>query len=136
MGTKVEGTCQNGAIWLGDTEPENISGENSVSSNTVSGNAISENSVTQNNDVLEDNSGDNQDNVGNQVSFTYDAEGNLISVTSKGGTTNYYAYDAEHRLIEGKDTAGEVFVQNTYDKKGRVLTQDDGNAHTKIVETD
>ncbi|MBD5466221.1 MAG: PKD domain-containing protein, partial [Lachnospiraceae bacterium] len=74
-----------------------------------------------------------RDNGGNQVTFAYDANNNLSSVTSKGGTSNYYSYDEGHRIVEGRDTDHTLFVQNTYDEKGRVLTQDDGEAATKPV---
>ncbi|MCM1162243.1 MAG: PKD domain-containing protein, partial [Roseburia sp.] len=74
-----------------------------------------------------------RDNGGNQVTFAYDAQKNLSAVTGKGGTSNYYSYDEGHRIVEGRDTNHILFVQNTYDEKGRVLIQDDGNAATKPV---
>ena len=74
-----------------------------------------------------------EDNACNQVLCEYDSQGNMKAVTSKTGTTNYYTYDINHRILVGKDTNNKVFMSNTYDEKGRVLTQDDGDASTALV---
>ncbi len=75
-----------------------------------------------------------RDNGGNQAVFTYDGNNNLTAVKSKGGTTTAYQYDENHRILSGKDTDGNLFVENTYDEKGRVLTQDDGDQTTELME--
>ena len=43
-----------------------------------------------------------------------------------------YAYDADHRLTEGRDSVGRIFA-NTYDAAGRVATQDDGRTDNQLV---
>ena len=74
------------------------------------------------------------DNGGNHATIQYDAKGNVYKITGKRGITNTYLYDAGHRLLVGMDHEDKVFVRNTYDEKGRVLTQDDGDESTKLVE--
>ena len=73
------------------------------------------------------------DCAGNQVSFTYTKAGDLATVTNKRGFTTSYSYDANHKIVQGRDTDNQVFLVNTYDEKGRVLTQDDGRKDTPLV---
>ena len=74
-----------------------------------------------------------KDPAGNVASFVYDAQENLVHVTSKRGTTNTYTYDNWHHILTGTDTDGVLFLENTYDAKGRVLTQDDGDESTPVL---
>ena len=73
------------------------------------------------------------DPAGNQIKFTYDIMGNLLTETGKKGTVNHYTYDRLHRILTGTDTKGVLFVENTYDEVGRVLTQDDGDESTPLL---
>ena len=73
------------------------------------------------------------DPAGNQIKFTYDMMGNLLTETGKKGTVNHYTYDRLHRILTGTDTNGVLFVENTYDEVGRVLTQDDGDESTPLL---
>ena len=73
------------------------------------------------------------DPAGNHIKFTYDMMGNLLTETGKKGTVNHYTYDRLHRILTGTDTNGVLFVENTYDEVGRVLTQDDGDESTPLL---
>ena len=73
------------------------------------------------------------DSAGNHIKFTYDMMGNLLTETGKKGTVNHYTYDRLHRILTGTDTNGVLFVENTYDEVGRVLTQDDGDESTPLL---
>ena len=73
------------------------------------------------------------DPAGNRISFTYDITGNLLTETGKRGTVNHYTYDGQHHILTGTDTDGNLFVENTYDETGRVLTQDDGDESTPLL---
>ncbi len=73
------------------------------------------------------------DPAGNHIKFTYDIMGNLLTETGKKGTVNHYTYDRLHRILTGTDTNGVLFVENTYDEVGRVLTQDDGDESTPLL---
>ncbi len=65
------------------------------------------------------------DNLGRQVSFTYDASNNLTVITDANGnkTTYAYQYDDAGRLASFTDPAGTVSY--TYDPNGNVLTVND-----------
>lgn len=63
------------------------------------------------------------DPVGRTWQYAYDATSNLISVRDAAGGVTQYAYDANHRMSSAADARGVVFLQNTYDARGRVITQ-------------
>ena len=60
-----------------------------------------------------------QDNLGRTVSYGYDANGNLTSVTDPEQHVTSYTYDAGNRLVTVKTRnqqgSAEVLVTNTYD---------------------
>ncbi len=57
------------------------------------------------------------DSFGNQISYTYDAGGNLTAMTLPGGKKVTYQYDHAHRLIGVRDWLGNFAVYK-YDAAG------------------
>ncbi|MHC0433830.1 RHS repeat-associated core domain-containing protein [Streptomyces sp. O3] len=64
------------------------------------------------------------DAKGRKFTRTYDAVGNLLTVTDAAGGTTSYIYDAANRLTEVKDPAGNTITQ-TYDAMGRLTSRTD-----------
>ncbi len=56
--------------------------------------------------------------AGDQISYTYDANGNLGTLTYPGGRTVTYGYDSNDRLVKVTDWAGRV-THFGYDLSGR-----------------
>jgi RHS repeat-associated protein len=54
------------------------------------------------------------------ATYTYDARGNLVSVTDADGFAAHYAYDDDHRLTSDTDRAGLCF-HFVYDREGRCV---------------
>ncbi|MGH7392720.1 MAG: RHS repeat-associated core domain-containing protein, partial [Candidatus Rokuibacteriota bacterium] len=91
-----------------------------------------------------------RDHAGRTVNYTYDAQGNLLTVTDPAGGVTEYTYDQPTmwgRMITLKDARGLVFLTNEYDAAGRVVrqTQADGTTYQfaytldvdgKIIQTD
>lgn len=73
-----------------------------------------------------------KDPAGNTAQFAYNEHGDLISITNKRGNTLTYEY-TDHRIVKAWDTKGDLYLVNTYDEKGRVLTQDDGREDTPLA---
>jgi YD repeat-containing protein len=61
------------------------------------------------------------DSFGNQVAYTYDAAGQLTSMTLPGGNTVTYQYDRAHRLSQVSDWLGN-FALYRYDAAGWPLS--------------
>lgn len=61
---------------------------------------------------------------GNNITYGYDSDCNLITVTDPAGTVRY-EYDREHRMTAWYDRNGTKITANAYDGKGRVSTQKD-----------
>jgi len=61
------------------------------------------------------------DSFGNQVAYTYDAAGELTSMTLPGGNTVTYQYDHAHRLSQVSDWLGN-FALYRYDAAGWPLS--------------
>ena len=61
------------------------------------------------------------DSFGNQVAYTYDAAGQLTSMTLPGGNTVTYQYDHAHRLSQVSDWLGN-FALYRYDAAGWPLS--------------
>jgi len=75
------------------------------------------------------------DNLGatvtGQWTFTYDAQGNLASVTNMAGQTGTAVqYDAAGRLLEAVDVSGSR-IKYAYDSRGRMTDFDMDGIHTK-----
>lgn len=56
----------------------------------------------------------------------YDAALDLRTLTLPDGRVRGFDYDAAHRLTVARDGAGAVYLTNTYDAAGRVVSQGDG----------
>lgn len=61
------------------------------------------------------------DSAGNQIKYTYDAAGNLATLTYPDSKVVTYAYDNANRLVKVTDWASRV-TQYTYDANGRLTT--------------
>ena len=60
------------------------------------------------------------------VSFTYDTTtGDLITITDALNQSEQFTYNAEHRVLTGKDALDVVYFSNVYDAQGRVVQQED-----------
>ncbi|WP_227460705.1 DUF6531 domain-containing protein [Cupriavidus pauculus] len=71
------------------------------------------------------------DTVTGQWTFTYDAQGNLASVTNMAGQIGTAVqYDAAGRLLEAVDVSGSR-IKYAYDARGRMTDFDIDGIHTK-----
>ncbi len=70
-----------------------------------------------------------------KCSFTYDSNGNLTGYEDAIGNQTTFAYDDAHHMTKCTDAAGVVVVENTYDDKGRTLTQIEAGSDKKSVFT-
>ncbi|MDE5863792.1 MAG: hypothetical protein K2H34_05545, partial [Lachnospiraceae bacterium] len=62
------------------------------------------------------------DAAGQKTTLSY--EGDCMTVlTGKTGKKLVYEYDGQGHILKGKEGDKTVYVENTYDEKGRVLTQ-------------
>ena len=73
-----------------------------------------------------------EDYTGRKTLFAYE-DGCLVKATNPLGESIYYSYDKNHRLVEEKNNNKVTFVKNTYDEKGRVVKQDDGDSKTPLT---
>ncbi|MBQ9199999.1 MAG: hypothetical protein IJ141_07435, partial [Lachnospiraceae bacterium] len=64
------------------------------------------------------------DNNGRQAIFSY-TDGRLTRITDVTGVDYIYSYNDEGILDKASNSQGEVYVENTYDELGRVITQTD-----------
>ncbi|MBR1815481.1 MAG: PKD domain-containing protein, partial [Lachnospiraceae bacterium] len=64
------------------------------------------------------------DNTGREAKFSY-ADGKLTQITCVTGDTLKYGYNSEGILDKAYNDADELYIENTYDEEGRVLTQTD-----------
>jgi len=67
--------------------------------------------------------------MGGSVYYTYDAVGNMISMTDANGHTTNYAYDPLNRPISIIDPLGYT-TSNTYDAVGNTVSLTDANGKT------
>lgn len=72
------------------------------------------------------------DECGREAVITYNGE-DLVSFTNADGQKEKFVYDGSHHLIYGTDALGIPYVENTYDDKGRILTQKEGGNGTEAV---
>jgi len=75
------------------------------------------------------------DHTGRKLKYKYDEKGNLTQVIYPDGGKITYAYD-DVGLISVTDQNGNTYVQNTYDKNGRVIKQLDHQENELIIEYD
>ena len=64
------------------------------------------------------------------ATYTYDADGNLLTATDGDGHTTTYTYNALNEQTVGRPTPTATPPAYTYDGDGRVLTVTDGLGHT------
>jgi RHS repeat-associated protein len=64
------------------------------------------------------------DSASRAVSYSYDGNGDLVSVTAVDGAVTSYSYDADHRILTITKPGGGV-VTNVYDVNGRISSQTD-----------
>ena len=69
-----------------------------------------------------------EDVDGNSIVYTYSGS-NISSVTDRNGDSTTYEYDGNDILYKIVGADGSAYVENSYDAKGRVLTQKDGAGH-------
>ena len=64
-----------------------------------------------------------EDSAGRSVSYSYNAAGQLASVTDANGGVTSYAYDSSGRMVSFTTPNGNVHVTNQYDSNNRVTEQ-------------
>ncbi len=66
------------------------------------------------------------------LSYTYDANGNTTSQTDSANPANTrnYVYDTDNRLVEVRDASNSLIAAYSYDPFGRRLSKDTGNSKT------
>ena len=62
------------------------------------------------------------DPMGRTVQFAYDVDGNLTSSTDMNGNVTAFTYDTQHQVLAVVDPRGNTLVSNTYDALKRVVT--------------
>ena len=70
-----------------------------------------------------------------KCSFTYDASGNLTVFEDASGNQTTFTYDDVHHMTKCTNAAGVTVVENTYDEKGRTLSQVEAGSEKKSVFT-
>ncbi len=73
---------------------------------------------------------------GRNIKYSYDANSNLTGYQDALGGLTQYTYDGNHRLLSATDPRGVVYVQNTYDVMGRVVTQKNGRGFATTLAYD
>jgi len=64
--------------------------------------------------------------VNNTISYTYDTEGNRLSMTNQDNGVTSYAYDVLNRVTSLANPQGQI-TKYAYDPVGNILTQTDSN---------
>lgn len=67
---------------------------------------------------------------GNTVSFAYDGNGDLVTITDPRGSNWIFTYDGAHRLSTKVDARGITTLSNFYDSSDRVVEQQDAAGHS------
>ena len=70
------------------------------------------------------------------TTYAYNGNGDLITVTDPRGNSTTYTYNPVHTLQKITNRVGTQIINNTYDAKGRVLTQVDVNNITRTFTYD
>ena len=72
---------------------------------------------------------DSKDAVINNMTYNYDANGDLILTTDKAGRSILYKYDNNHNLKEIIDPSGNPVARNEYDEDGRLIATIDSKGN-------
>jgi YD repeat-containing protein len=65
--------------------------------------------------------------VGLSLSYAYDGQGRLTTVTKPDQTTVSFTYDSNSMITAVKDSNGKILESHTYDSSGRGLTSSKAN---------
>jgi RHS repeat-associated protein len=68
--------------------------------------------------------------TGTTVSFAYDGNGDLVTITDPRGSNWGFTYDGVHRLTSKVDGRGITTLTNSYDSSDRVVEQQDAAGHS------
>ncbi|MGN6439229.1 MAG: RHS repeat-associated core domain-containing protein [Agriterribacter sp.] len=68
------------------------------------------------------------------INYSYDTNGNLISVTDANSGSASFTYDTVHRMLTSINPLGNIIVSNTYDDSGRVIMQQDAYNNTTSIQ--
>lgn len=71
-----------------------------------------------------------EDWSGRTVSYTYDTQGNLQTVTDPRGNVTTYTYDSNNKLATIEDREDNIIVSNTYTPEAKIATQTDAAGNT------
>ncbi|MEZ5406191.1 MAG: RHS repeat-associated core domain-containing protein [Verrucomicrobiia bacterium] len=69
---------------------------------------------------------------GRKVTFSYDSSDLLTNIVLANTNQLNYTYNEIGQILSGADSQGQLFV-NTYDEEGRIIAQDDGRAETPLT---
>ena len=73
------------------------------------------------------------DQVGRIVQFDYNSDRQLVSMTDMNGKTETYTYTGKYHIHTMTNAEGITYLTNTYDEKGRVLIQDDARSGNELA---
>ncbi|MGA1824138.1 MAG: RHS repeat-associated core domain-containing protein, partial [bacterium] len=76
------------------------------------------------------------DALGGQTNYSYDAQGNIISITDANGNTTTFTYDANNRKVSETNAMGEI-INYAYDTNGNLISQTfpNGNAFVFLYDS-
>ncbi|EON91942.1 Rhs family protein [Marinobacter lipolyticus SM19] len=66
---------------------------------------------------------------GDQLSYLYDGDNNLVSSADAQGNATEYTYNRNHGLLDIIDPLGRTLVRNIYDESGRLIVQEDSDGN-------
>ncbi|MGH9895942.1 MAG: hypothetical protein ACREA0_28940, partial [bacterium] len=73
--------------------------------------------------------------VGISLTYTYDIQGRLITVTNPDQSTLNFEYDGNSMITAVKDSQGRILESHTYDSSGRGLTSSRANGVDAVTIT-
>jgi YD repeat-containing protein len=71
--------------------------------------------------------------VGLSLSYAYDTQGRLVTVTKPDQSTVTFEYDANSFITAVRDSDGKILESHTYDSRGRGLTSSQANSVDSIT---
>ncbi len=76
------------------------------------------------------------DPAGRVVRYSYDPAGRLVAVRDPLGAVVQYIYDGSNRMLSATDPRGNVYLKNSYDQQGRVISQSNARSFTTLFAYD